>query len=143
MQRAKQSDGSSMFEKTDFLTSQQISGFFSRLTAKKTYRVDTSDKKESINTNEVDAERNIQDLTSEVMEAFAPQHPIMVDTHNICDLVCQSKLAKFQIKTLQNFCNSLEMDLSAISGKRKQPYIHLLEDLVARCSQCRENMQVR
>ena len=83
--------------------------------------MDTSDEEESINSNEVDAERNIQDLTSEVMEAFAPQHPIMVDTHNICDLVCQSKLAKFQVKTLQDFCTSLEMDVSVISGKRKQP----------------------
>ena len=130
-------------KKTDFLTSQQISGYFSRLTAKKTYRLDISDEKESINSNEVDTERNIQNLTSEVMEAFAPQHPIMVDTHNICDLVCRSKLAKFQIKTLQDFCTSLEMDPPATSGKRKQPYIHLLEDLVARCSQCRKNMQVR
>ena len=105
--------------------------------------MDTSDEEESIDSNEVDTERNIEDLTSEVMEAFAPQHLIMVDTHNICDLVCHSKLAKFQIKTLQDFCTSLQMDVSSISGKRKRPYIHLLEDLVARCSQCRENMQVR
>ena len=35
MRRAKHSDGSSIFEKDDFLTPLQIAGFFSRLTAKK------------------------------------------------------------------------------------------------------------
>ena len=35
MRRAKHSDGSSIFEKDDFLTPWQIAGFFSRLTAKK------------------------------------------------------------------------------------------------------------
>ena len=35
MRRAKHSDGSAIFKKDDFLTPQQIAGFFSHLTAKK------------------------------------------------------------------------------------------------------------
>ena len=51
-----------------------------------------------------DKERNIQDLTEEVMETFAPQlqHPIMVDKHNVCELVPGvvrlSKLGTFPVK---------------------------------------------
>lgn len=48
MRRAKQSNGANIFEKSEFLTSQQIAGFFSRLTAKKTYQADTSDNEENI-----------------------------------------------------------------------------------------------
>ena len=43
MRRAKHSDGSSMFEKDDFLTPLQIAGFFSRLTAKKNYCTSVED----------------------------------------------------------------------------------------------------
>jgi len=99
MRYTKQSNGARMFKKSEFLTSQQISGFFSRLAAKKNYQVDTAEDEESI-----EVERNIQDLTDEVMETFAPQHPIMVDTHNICELVRQSKLGKFPVKILGHFC---------------------------------------
>lgn len=132
MRYTKQSNGARMFKKSEFLTSQQISGFFSRLAAKKNYQVDTAEDEESI-----EVERNIQDLTDEVMETFAPQHPIMVDTHNICELVRQSKLGKFPVKILGHFCTSLEMDVSTLSWKRKQPFIQLLENFVGRCVQCK------
>ncbi|KAJ7363123.1 hypothetical protein OS493_011398, partial [Desmophyllum pertusum] len=72
------------------------------------------------------------------METFAPQHPIMVDAHN-CELVCQSKLGNFTIKTLRDICISLEMDVSTILETRRQPFVQLLKDFVGRCSQCKGN----
>ena len=136
MRRAKQSDGSSMFEKSEFLTSQQIAGFFSRLTAKKSCQADTaSDDDESV---ELSTERHIQELANEVLENLAFQHPIMVENHNICEMVSQSKLTKLSLKTLQDICISLEIDVSTISGKRKQPYMSLLEEVVDSCS-CKRN----
>ncbi|KAJ7377726.1 hypothetical protein OS493_027289, partial [Desmophyllum pertusum] len=44
-------------------------------------------------------QKNIQDLTDEVMTTFALQHPIMFDKYNICEIMFQpSKLSKFTIE---------------------------------------------
>ena len=59
MRRAKHSDGSSIFEKDDFLTPLQIAGFSSRLTGKKTYVGSSVD----IERLEANKEKDIQELT--------------------------------------------------------------------------------
>ena len=46
LRRAKHSDGSNIFDKCDYLTPLQIAGFFSRLSAKKTYSVEQSSEEE-------------------------------------------------------------------------------------------------
>ena len=55
------------------------------------------------------------------------------ETYNICEIVGQSRLAKFSIRTLQNICSALELDVASITGKRKQPYMEIIEGVVARC----------
>ncbi len=109
------------------------------MAAKKTVQVETADDDDDEDCTDADTERSIQDLTDEVMETFAPEHPVMVDTHNICELVSLSKLGKLPIKTLQHFCNSLEIDVSTFSGTRKQPFIEVLEGFVGRCNECKGN----
>ena len=88
MRRAKHSDGSSIFEKDDFFTPLQIAGFLSRLTVKKTYSTGSED----VERHEANKEKDIQELTKEVMKTFALQHPIMFEKYKICEIVCQSKL---------------------------------------------------
>ena len=126
MRRAKHSDGSSIFEKDDFLTPLQIAGFFSRLTGKKTYVGSSVD----IERHEANKEKDIQELTEEVMETFALQHPIMYEKYNIFESVCQSKLSKFSVAMLQEICTALELDISTITSKRKKPYMDILQRLV-------------
>ena len=130
MRRAKHSDGSSIFEKDDFLTPLQIAGFFSRLTAKKTYSTGSED----VERHEADKEKDIQELTEEVMKTFALQHPIMFEKYNICEIVCQSKLSKFSVAVLKEICTALELDVYSITRKRKQPYMDILQRLVDKCS---------
>lgn len=129
MRRAKHGDGSSIFEKDDFLTPLQIAGFFSRLTAKKTY----STGGEDVERHEANTEKDIQELTEEVMKTFALQHPIMFDKYNICEIVGQSKLSKFSVGMLREICTALELDVSSITSKRKQPYMDILQRLVDKC----------
>jgi len=62
--RAKHSDDSSIFEKDDFLTPLQIAGFFSRLTAKRTY----STSSEDVERHEANKEKDIQEFTEDVMK---------------------------------------------------------------------------
>ena len=130
MRRAKRSDGSSIFEKDDFLTSLPIAGFFSRLTAKKSYSTGSED----VERHEANKEKDIQELTEEVMKTFILQHPIMFEKYNICEIVCQSKLSKFSVQMLQEICSAFELDISSITSKRKKPYMDILQRLVDKCS---------
>ena len=133
MRRAKHSDGSSIFEKYDYLTPPQIAGFFSRLSAKKTYSRDQPGDEEELERHELETEKVIEEMKSEVTKTFALQHPIMYEKYNICEIVCQSKLSKFSIPTLQKICAALEKDVASMSSKRKQPYVEIIEGVVARC----------
>ena len=67
-------------------------------------------------------------------ESVTLQHPIVYETYNICEIVDQSKLAKFSIQTLKNICAALELDVASMTGKCKQPYVEIIEGVVARCS---------
>jgi len=133
MRRAKHSDGSSIFDKCDYLTPPQIAGFFSRLSAKKTFSSDKPGDEEELESHELETERAIEEMKSEVTKMFALQHPIMYEKYNICEIVCQSKLSKFSIPTLQKICAALELDVASMTRKRKQPYAEMIEGVVARC----------
>jgi len=61
------------------------------------------------------------------MKTFAFQHPIIFENYNICEIVCQSKLSKFSIGMLREICTELEVDISSITSKRKQPYMDILQ----------------
>ena len=68
------------------------------------------------------------------MAEMSIQHPIMYDTHNICEIVACSRLSKFTVQMLQDICSFYQLDISSIYIKRKKPYIDLLTDLVQNCS---------
>ena len=86
-----------------YLTSQQVASFFSRLASKKVVQVEESeDEDEHAEELNKIREQNIQDLSNEVMAEISPQHPIMYDTHNICEIAACSKLAKFSVQMLQD-----------------------------------------
>ena len=92
MRRVKHSDGSNIFDKCDYLTPLQIAGFFSRLSAKKTYSVEQSSEEEEPERNELITEKAIEEMSNKVTKALALQHPIMYETYNICEIVGQSSL---------------------------------------------------
>ena len=132
MRRVKHSDGSNIVDKCDYLTPLQIAGFFSRLSAKKTYSVEQSSEEEESERSELITETPNEEMSNEVTKTLALQHPIMCETYNICEIVGQSRLAKFLIRTLQNICTAFELDVASMTGKRKQPYMEIIEGVVAR-----------
>ena len=134
MRKARNADGSSKFDTSSYLTSQQVASFFSRLAAKRV--VAESQDEEAEHQEEMDRiqEQSIQDLRNEVMAEMSIQHPIMYDTHNICEIVACSRLSKFSVQMLQDICSFYQLDISSIYIKRKKPYIDLLTDLVQSCS---------
>ena len=70
MRRVKHSDGSNIFDKCDYLTPLQIAGFFSRLSAKKTYSVEQSSEEEEPERNELITEKAIEEMSNEVTKAL-------------------------------------------------------------------------
>ena len=55
--------------------------------------------------------RNVQGSN----ESVTLQHPIVYETYNICEIVDQSKLAKFSIQTLKDICAALELDVASMT----------------------------
>ena len=82
--------------------------------------MEQSSEEEELEMNELITEKAIEEMSNEVKKALALQHPIMYETYNICEIVGQSRLAKVSIRTLQNVCASLELDVASMTGKRKQ-----------------------
>lgn len=99
------------------------------MTVKKNYWTSSED----VERHEASKEKDIQELTEEVMKTFALQHPIMFEKYNSGEVVCQSKLSKFSVGMLQEIFTALELDVSSISSKRKRPYMDLLQRLVDKC----------
>lgn len=89
---ARGNDGERLFSSDEFLTSQQISSFFSRLATQKSL-LDKDDTEEN-DDEAAEFESSLEDLTNQVRN----KHPIVFDCHNMCDLVKQGKLNKFSIK---------------------------------------------
>ena len=54
-------------------------------------------------------------MSKEVMKALTLQHPIVYETYNICEIVDQSKPAKFSIQTLKDICAALELDVASMT----------------------------
>ena len=132
MRRAKNKDGTHMFNKDEYLTAQQIAGFFSCYAKKKKLGCPSDGDEYEINyTSE---EIAMFDLMKEVMDVVSVQHPIIFQNYNICEMSSKSKLTSFSIQMLQEICDSLELDTSGITIRRKKPYVLLLEELVTTCS---------
>ena len=145
MRTAKDSNGKRLFDSPEFLTSQQVASFFSRLASKrslKDFAEAESDKDKQ--QNEADQatrqESQLQVLRNKVMLDISIQHvhPIVYNAHNIRELVKNLKLSTFSIKMLQDICSSFGLDVSKITIKRKKPYIDLLTNLVMGCK-CQMN----
>ena len=86
MRRVKHSDGSNIFDKC---TSHNYK--------KQDFFLACQQRNEGIERNELITEKAIEKMSNEVTKALVLQPPIMYKTYNICEIVGQSRLAKFSI----------------------------------------------
>lgn len=138
MRKARNKDGSLLFLSEEYLTSQQITGFFSRTAAKKSIQVpsDTNLDDEDYDDDLLPAmaEKELEQMRRNILNEISIQHPITYESYNICEMAAASKLSKLSIAMLQDICRYYELDLSSIKQKRKKPYIDLLNELVSSCT---------
>ena len=148
MSLARDQAGQRRFQPDEVLTSQQISGFFSRLSAKKRVEVTAAGNEakasevsdvamQSADDDEIsiEAESHLSAVCANVMTDVAIQHPIVSFDLNICELAQKRTLATLRVDRLRDMCIGLGLDISDVSSqKRKKPYIARLTQLVQECS---------
>ena len=131
MMCAKDNSDNRLFCSDDFLTSNQIASFFSRLAAQKT--VDLGDA--AIEDVEAAAhEQDIEELVSDAARELRPKYPIVYETYNLCELLAQKKMETFSISTLNDMCLNFGIDTSTVKTRRKKPYIDKLLILYQECA---------
>ena len=122
MMTARDSNGSRLFTSSEFLTSQQISSFFSRLASKRS-QDQATDSDNELEDQNVENEEAFSDLRSEILRDVALVHPICYDNHNLCELIANSKLSKFAIQMLRNICEHFDNPTADVIITKKAPYI--------------------
>ena len=139
MMTAKDATGNRMFSFAEFLTVQQITSFFSRLTSKRRL-AGHSDIQAASNDEDGEAEVNeaaFQELSDYVMANILPTHPICYDSFNLCQLMSKSKLSTLAVKLLKEICDHYGIATEDITSRKKAPYIERLEGFLKQCGCCK------
>lgn len=136
MRYARKENGQRLFQVDEFLTAQQIQGYFSRTAAKLKHA--TSQSAHVTDDNDLLAAQEEEAFTSaraSILDQCQLVHPIVYDTLNmICSLYTSNKLTKLSVAQLRSICDFYNMDIEAQSSKRKAPYISFISDIVGSCS---------
>lgn len=133
MRRARDSDGKRLFSITEFLSSQQIASYFSRLSA-----ANRNQDVEEADIEAVQEEINFTDIRDSVLDSDVEEHPIVFDQFDLCAMYASNKLKDLKVAMLQYICEQLDLDVPQRPVRRKQPYLTLLEDMIRRCSCSRD-----
>lgn len=105
MRRVRDSDGTSLFQLSEFLKPQQIASYFSRVAAQR--RKQTSNQTD---VNAIQEETNYSAARNEIMTSLGLEHPIVYGQHNICDLVASNTLKNLKLGMLKVICESLGLN---------------------------------
>ena len=138
MRKARNENGSLLFLSEEYLTSQQITGFFPRTAAKKSIQVPSAtnlnDEDDDDDLLSAVTEKELEQMLRNILNEISIKHPITYESYHICEMATASKLSKLSIAMLQDICKYYELDYSGIKQKRKKPYIDLLNELVGSCT---------
>lgn len=125
----------------EWRTAQQITSFFSRLSAvQRQKQVEESPLEDA---NEEIAEEDLEALESEIaldtlriavlLDTNVPRHPVQVGSKNICELSRANKFNMLKIAELREICQSLQLTVAG-SPARKKSFIEPLEAYVKTCT---------
>ena len=129
MRCARGSNSERLFKSTEFLTSQQISSYFSRLSA--TARQQTLTHEADLTA--IQDEINFSMARDQVMATVTLQHPIVFDQYNICAMAEEETLKSLKVSLLQVICHGLNLEIPDQPIRRKAPYLKLLKEAISNC----------
>ena len=99
MRRSIGPDGNRLFRVSEFLTSQQVSSFFSRLAAKSRNNIVVGD---DIRASQEDI--NFDTARHDILSHLQQEHPIVYDQYDICSLARKGTLKSLKLGLLQSLC---------------------------------------
>ena len=108
---AKDASGNRLFTSDDFLTSSEIAGFFSHLSAKKTLQDDEEFEDDFQSAAD---EKRFEQFTNMAVHDPKLKHRITYDAYSLCDMVSKSKLKSFSVSVLKEICGFLNIDVTDI-----------------------------
>ena len=130
MRNAKDDNSSRLFRREEWLTKNQVKGFFSRLAAAQRRRGN-----EDIDLNDAYAEEEEEErekLLADIASELSPQHPVCYDTTDLCKCVKEDKLQKFNVTMLKTIL--LHFDVAFNSKDRKKDLVQKLSCFVQECN---------
>ena len=144
MRKTKHVDGKRRFRREDWLTTLQIKGFFSRITAARRKQGNRQETVFSNQDNDDDLDAELLDdiaemedsderdeLKSIIQGEIALQHPIIYDTYNLCEMYNRMELKKYNVKMLKQICSDFEIQI-----KSRDVKMTVIEKLSAELSKC-------
>ena len=139
MRRAKGSNGEHLFSVSEFLKTQQVASFFSRMAAK--VKQQTAPCTQAVTEQDLVAteeEFNLSNAKESIFDQLNVTHPIHYQQFNICSMVENNTLKNLKLAILKLLCESFNLALPpGVDHRKKTSYVALLEDLV-RCCSCSE-----
>ena len=117
MKKARNTDGTRKFKRSEWLTKSQVQGFFLRLAAKRKKGTanqvegEVDDDDDSLIEDEIvyldDKAR--REAVEDIVSQMGPVHPITYDGHDICEHAKHDTLSKFNVTTLKAMCAHFEL----------------------------------
>ena len=134
MRFAKKADGSRLFSSDEFLTTQQVQSFFSRLASKLRHAVEVSDS----DIRAAQEEQEYHETRQAVLDEVQLQHPIAYDNLNLCELNKKGSMKTLSLAMLKSICNFFGASTDGFHPRRKAEYLSVLRDVVngCTCSSC-------
>ncbi|KAK3740137.1 hypothetical protein QZH41_007572 [Actinostola sp. cb2023] len=131
MRRKRGRDGEKLFRVSEFLTTQQITAYFSRLAAKA--RRQTPEEDDLL---AADEELHYQEARHGILSKFQLQHPVSYEEHDLCIMGEKGTIKSLALPTLQSACAQFELNVPEKPVRKKAPYVALLQEMQQSCS-CR------
>ena len=92
----------------------------------------TEEAEEDIGAATVEAD--FQEMMTAVVDDLLPKHPLIYDSHNLCELASKGKFTTFAVSVLREMCCSFGIDVEDIHVKRRKPYADRLQSLCDACT---------
>lgn len=142
MRKARNTDGTRMFNRTEWLSKAQIQGFFSRISAKMKHSSakevsrghDSDELDDDIDEEYADKidEQRLEETSEAVVAVVGVKHPVMYDVYNLCEMAYEKKLSLFKVKMLREMCNHFE--IPSKTRDSKSDLVRKLSEMVSDCS---------
>ena len=128
MRRARGTDGARLIQSSEFLTTTQITSFFSRQSA----LVRQRDPDEA-DIRAAQEESNFSEA-KETVASIQLDHPLIYDQYDLCEMALNDSLKILKLPMLQHMCEDLGLDIPSKPMRKKAPYLALLKEIVSKCT---------